>query len=191
MLVGVCTTLGKDKDRVMVIFGISPQNLMDTLVVTENEGVACYLFGRDKDTALLCCGKNPQNHLESVLHGEAYRDNGYVKHKVLYSSKSNATELTVATYVTEASVQSQLFEQVRVGRRVLLFGMGAVAVLSMFAIWLAYKSRKRKHSKQNRNNHRFPLFRDRLGGWYRYDFCCLYAGRLQGRGGKGTDRLVE
>lgn len=139
MLVGVCTTLGKDKDRVMVIFGISPQNLMDTLVVTENEGVACYLFGRDKDTALLCCGKNPQNHLESVLHGEAYRDNGYVKHKVLYSSKSNATELTVATYVTEASVQSQLFEQVRVGRRVLLFGMGAVAVLSMFAIWLAYK----------------------------------------------------
>ncbi len=58
---------------------------------------------------------------------------------MLYSSKSNATELTVATYVTEASVQSQLFEQVRVGRRVLLFGMGAVAVLSMLAIWLAYK----------------------------------------------------
>ena len=139
MLVGVCTTLGKDKDRVMVFFGISPQNLMDTLVITEDEGVACYLFGGDKDTALLCGGKNPENYLGAVLRGEEYRDNDGVKHKVLYSSESNVTELTIATYVTETSVQSQLFEQVRVGRRVLLLGMGTVAVLSILAIWLAYK----------------------------------------------------
>jgi len=139
MLVGVCTTLGKDKDRIMVFFGISPQNLMDTLVLTDNEGVACYLFGKDTDEALLYCGKNPKNHLEAVLRGEEYRDNDGVRHKVLYSSKSNVTELTIATYVTEASVQSQLVEQVRVGHNVLLSGMCIVMVLSILAIWLAYK----------------------------------------------------
>lgn len=139
MMIGVCTTLGKNKDRVMIFFGMSPKYLKDTLAITDNEGIACYLIGNENGRVILHCGQRSYEYLEAVAEGEEFRSNNGIKHKVLYASKSKIIKSTIIAYVTEDSVQSQLIEQVHKGHRVLIFGMASVVLLSLFAALLAYK----------------------------------------------------
>ncbi len=139
LLVGICTRVGKYNDRALMFFALTPENISDSLIIMREPGVACYLMEKEGKVLLTGWGADTDVHAEAILSGEEYREIAGMKQKLLYQKNSDFSSISVAIYITGEAQQSHIIMYVHGMRKILLFMVFALFVMSICAIYISYK----------------------------------------------------
>lgn len=139
LLVGICTRMGKDRDKALVFFELSPDNISDSLVIMKEQGIAYYLIDEEDEKSLIGWGDEPENHVEAVLSGEENREMAGMKQKVLYQKTSDFSKLSVAIYITGDSLQSHIITYAFDMRKILLAMIFLLLLISVCAVYISYR----------------------------------------------------
>lgn len=139
LLAGSCTRIGKNNDRALVFWMMSPKDINDSLAIVGGEGITYFLLNPERDRILLRWGGDLAESGESLLRSEEWQKVSGVNQKVLYVLGSRYPQLSFTAYISQNSTQSNLIKWA-VGMRRQLAGMIIVLLcISCAAIMISYK----------------------------------------------------
>ena len=139
LLIGICTRIGRNNDRALIYFEVSPQDIENTLVIMDGQGMEFYLVDNDTETILLSWGQNAGENIKKVIALEDTRIVDGMSQKALYKKGSSNTKLSIYAYIAEETIQNSLIEYVRDIRKLLLVIVFALMLIIMIALYVAYK----------------------------------------------------
>ena len=64
LLTGVCTRIGRNNDRALIFYVLSPKNINDSLAIVGGEGITYYLLDKGSGRVLLAWGETPEDSAE-------------------------------------------------------------------------------------------------------------------------------
>lgn len=64
LLTGVCTRIGRNNDRALIFYVLSPKNINDSLAIVGGEGITYYLQDKGNGRVLLAWGETPEDSAE-------------------------------------------------------------------------------------------------------------------------------
>lgn len=136
-LVGYCTVMGKNKDRVCIFYLIEPDDLQNILnLAYEAEGIHLYVLEKETDRIYLAASltgdevKNifPQETGERRISG--------TKQRVLYRKDSHSLPLSFAVYLTEESPQNNIilfYHDMRMLIFLMIFLVLGICIVALYA----------------------------------------------------------
>ncbi len=139
MLVGYCTTLGRNQDKVMIFYRLRPADMGEMLTTGYEDGVCFYVLAGDTGELLLALG-------DGAAEWPIREDGGMrllPEASALYSRESSVLPLRYVTAVTEDSRQSSVTLFYRDMRRMTIFMMVGMVLICIMALYLEYKPVKR------------------------------------------------
>ena len=139
LMVGICTKIGKNNDKALVFFELSPADISDSLVIMRESGMACYLMDEAEEKVLIGWGDDIETHVEAVLSGEETNKIAGMTQKVLYQETSDFSKLSVAIYITGDSLQSHIIAYAYEMRKILLVMILMLLLISVCVIYISYK----------------------------------------------------
>jgi len=139
LLAGICIRVGKNNDKAIVYFKISPRDIADSLVIMDEQEMEFYLVDRETNQIVLAWGDNAGKNVQRVIGWEETRQMAGVNQKVLYKKDSDYTPYSIVTYISETSLQSIIIEYIYSMRRLLMFAVVILLLLSCGAIFIAYR----------------------------------------------------
>ena len=139
LLMGICIRVGKNNDKALVYFSISPSDIEDSLVIMNEQGMGFYLVDKETDQIVFAWGDNVGGHIEKIITTEDTRPVAGIQQKVLYKKDSNFTPYSIITYISEESLQNIIVEYVYSMRKLLIFAVLIMLLLCLSAIYVAYK----------------------------------------------------
>ena len=138
-LIGICTRIGKNNDKAMVYFMVSPLNIENSLVIMDERGMEFYLVDNKTDTILLAWGQNAGENVEKVTSAEENYETDEMSQRALYKKDSGYTKLSIYAYITEESLQNNIMNYTRSTQKLLLAISLILIAMCMIALYIAYK----------------------------------------------------
>ena len=139
LLIGICTRIGKNNDKAMVYFMVSPLNIENSLVIMDERGMEFYLVDNKTDTILLAWGQNAGENVEKVTSAEENYETDEMSQRALYKKDSGYTKLSIYAYITEESLQNNIMNYTRSTQKLLLAISLILIAMCMIALYIAYK----------------------------------------------------
>ena len=165
MLVGYCTTLGRNQDKVMIFYRLRPADMGDMLASGFEDGICFYVLSADTGELLLAMGDGAAGlavrEEGDGAAGLAVREEGdgeaglaaredvdsaaslLPEASAIYSRESSVLPLRYVTAVTEDSRQSSVTLFYQDMRRMTVFMMVGMVFICIMALYLEYKPVKR------------------------------------------------
>lgn len=139
LLIGICIRVGKNNDKALVYFSISPSDIEDSLVIMNEQGMEFYLVDKETEQIVFAWGDNAGKHVEKIVLAEDTRPVAGMQQKVLYKKDSNYTPYSIITYISEETLQSIIVDYVYSMRKLLIFAVLIMVLLCLGAIYIAYR----------------------------------------------------
>ncbi|MBR4061209.1 MAG: helix-turn-helix transcriptional regulator [Lachnospiraceae bacterium] len=139
MLIGICTRIGKNNDKVLIYFKVSPQDIENSLVIMDGRGKEFYLADNATEVILLSWGQNAGENIEKVVSLEVMRKVDGMSQKALYKKDSGYTNLSIYAYITEESLQNSIMEYSHNTHVLFLTISFVLMLICMIATYIAYK----------------------------------------------------
>lgn len=139
-LVGYCTVMGKNRDRVMIFYLIGPDDLRHMLNLSYGtEGV--WLFVTDKGGRQIYLADNPTGgEVQNVFPLETKeRKVAGTRQKVLYQKDSASLPLSFAVYLTDESLQNNIVEFYHDMKKLIFIMIFLVLGICVVALYAEYK----------------------------------------------------
>ena len=141
-LLGYCTTMGKNKDKVMILFVISAYDFLEMLDVgSPVEGVEYYVLDQRADRILLAMGEEPD---PARLAGEdAGRRSGGMRQRVVYRSEESYLALSFALCLTEDSLSENIAVFYRDMQQRMIWIVLFMLCICFLALYVEYRPMRR------------------------------------------------
>lgn len=138
MLLGYCTTFGKNRDKVLVFYKLRQEDYEETLsTVYGNSGIHFYICDKDNSEILLALGDEPIDL--NMLKEDPNRTTLGVNQQIFYSTTNDQLPLLFSLYITEDSFQNNIIVFYHETKN-LFFGMVlALICVCSFVLFIAYK----------------------------------------------------
>lgn len=137
MLIGICTRIGKNNDKALIYFVLSPHDIESSMIILDE--IEFYLANNETNSILLSWGQNAGDNVEKVVSLEETRKVGAMSQKVLYKKDSSYDNLTLYAYITEESLQNSIIEYSHSSRNLLFASSFILMMICMIALYIAYK----------------------------------------------------
>ena len=137
MLIGICIRIGKNNDKAMMYFRISPHDIENSMIIFDE--IEFYLTNSETNDILLSWGQNAGDNVEKVVSLEETRKVDGMSQKVLYKKDSGYDNLSIFAYITEESLQNSIMEYSNSSHKLLLIISYVLMMICMIALWIAYK----------------------------------------------------
>ena len=143
-LVGYCTVMGKNKDRVMIFYLIEPDDLQNMLNISYGaEGTHLYVMERGTDRIYLAYGP-AGDEVRNIFPQETEERKAFgTRQKMLYRKDSASLPLSFAVYLTDASLQNNIMEFYRDMRGLIFLMVFLVLGICIVALYAEYKPMRR------------------------------------------------
>ena len=139
MLVGYCTTMGKNFDEVLIFYCIEPDEYKETIgYVYDSEGVEFYVLGDEGDQIYLAIG-DASRYSENFYEPEIERRFAGISQKIIYEKNVKHLPISVAMYITDDAKQNDMLVFYRLMWTVLCVIMVVMFMICIFVLYVAYK----------------------------------------------------
>lgn len=138
MLVGYCTTMGKNFDEVLIFYCIEPNEYKDTIgYVYGNTGVEFYVLG-DGGKVYLTIGDASKN-VVNFEELNAERSFAGITQKMIYEKDIKHLPITIAMYITDDAQQNDALAFLRLMWILLWSVIGGMLLVCFLVLYVAYK----------------------------------------------------
>lgn len=137
-LVGYCTLMGKNQDRVLIFYVVDPYDFMDALSVAYSGGVHFYVLNEQRNRVFLAFGDASQ----SAFHpsdAETEQKIGGIMQKTLYEEAVGFLPLSFAMQITEDSPLKDISEFYNHMRYILFAEILILLFVCIAALYFAYR----------------------------------------------------
>lgn len=139
MLVGFCTKIGRNNDKALIFFEMSPKDIVDSLVIISDPGVAYYFLDKESNRVLCSWGDEVEANADMVMSSEVVREITGMEQKVLYKKDSDYPPLSFAIYISEDSLHSNIINYANNMQTLLMVTAVILCIVCMGAVYLSYK----------------------------------------------------
>lgn len=141
-LLGYCTTLGKNKDKVMIFFVISATDFLGSLDVDSPAGgMEYYVLDKKTDRILMAMGDAPDGSW--LVEKEAMRKTGGIRQRVVYRSEESLLPLSFVLYLTEASLSENITLFYHDVQQRMIFIVLFMLLVCFLALYVEYRPMRR------------------------------------------------
>lgn len=139
MLVGYCTTMGKNFDEVLIFYCIEPDEYKETIgYVYDNAGVEFYVLGDEGNQVYLAIGDASKYNV-NFYELETERGLAGTSQKLIYEKNVKHLPISVAMYITDDAQQNDILVFYRFIWSVLCIIMVGMFLICIFVLYVAYK----------------------------------------------------
>ena len=139
MLVGYCTTMGKNFDEVLIFYCIEPDEYKETIgYVYDNAGVEFYVLGDEGNQVYLAIGDASKYNV-NFYELETERGLAGTSQKLIYEKNVKHLPISVAMYITDDAQQNDILVFYRLMWSVLCIIMVGMFLICIFVLYVAYK----------------------------------------------------
>lgn len=140
LLVGYCTTMGKNKDKVMICYLIEPDDFLDMLNITYGtEGIWFYVLEKDTDQIYLAISPEGDEVQTIFPWEDEERTVSGTKQKVFYRKDSASLPLSFVIYLTDESLQNNIEEFYQDMKKMIFIMIFLVLGICVIALYVEYK----------------------------------------------------
>ena len=136
LLMGYCTTLGKNQDKTMIFYIINRENYQETVSVVYGEsGINFYVLDKNTNQVYLALG----NEIEA---GISFIDNmaiGEDQTEPIYRVDSSNLPFSFVVHIREDSMQNNVMKYYSDMRMVLLITIACLICICLLVIYFAYR----------------------------------------------------
>ena len=138
LLVGYCTTLGKNQDRVLIFYVIDSQRYERLNGVIYNNGINFYILDKETGQIYLTLGEDLQNHVNPDWENMERNIDG-VRQKAVYMNDDSYLPLSFAVYVENDVLQNNIIAFYKDMKYVIMIVSTLLLLISFVAIYVVYR----------------------------------------------------
>lgn len=139
-LLGYCTTLGVNKDKVMIFYVIDPNDFRDILDMQLGvEGIQLYVLDKKSDQVYLAIGEAAKTDMLSFSETQNERGISGTGQKIVYRNEASPLPLTFVIHLTDDSLDNHVTNFYHDMKRMLLSVILLLLVICAIALWVEYK----------------------------------------------------
>ena len=139
MLIGYCTAMGKGQDRVLFFYVVSADSFSQSMsAIYGNRGSSFYVTDKERKQVYLALGAGSQDETD-IFRAEQWRRVGSAAQKILYSKDADYSPLSFTMYITEDSLQNDMFRFYEDMKVVLWVTVLVMLAVCSGVLYLAYK----------------------------------------------------
>lgn len=139
MLVGFCTKIGRKNDKALIFFEIDSDELVNSLAIISDPGIAYYFWDKNEKQILCSWGDEAEANATNVTEYERAGEVNKLGQKVLYQKDSDYPSISFAIYITEDSLHSNIVNYANNMQTLQIIMATILCIICVGVVYVSYK----------------------------------------------------